>query len=473
MWPLPEDLTDGDIRGILYPGRISESGRKIPDYAYIHKEMAKPGVTLTLLWSEYCEQCESEKSIPYQYTQFCDYYKAFVYKTKATMRIKHKPAELLEVDWAGTTLSIIDNITGEPHKAYVFVATLPCSLYSYAEAFTSTITENWVTAHMHAYQFFSGVTRILVPDNLKTGVIQNTRNELVLNRVYQEMAEHYGTAIIPARPYSPKDKPSAEGAVGVISTWIIAALRNRKFFSLNELNIAIGEKLEEFNTKPFQKKNGSRLTAFVEEEQSYLLPLPASMYEIAVWAKATIQPDYLITVDRNKYSVPYEFIGKQVDIRYTGKAIEAFFHNNRIASHTRKYGISDPVILPEHMPEAHRQYLAYTATNFVEWASEVGYSTETVMKALLAANKVERQSYSSCKSLMKLADKYSVERIEDACLRALAYTPSPSLKNIQMILKTGQDRVKPEKDKTISKPSGGQYGITRGASYYGGGKSND
>lgn len=471
-WPLPDDLSDSDIKNILYPGRISESGRKMPDYAYIHREMAKPGVTLTLMWSEYCEQSESEKSIPYQYTQFCDYYKAFVCKTKATMRIKHKPAELLEVDWAGNTLSLTDSITGENHKAYVFIATLPCSLYSYAEAFTSTVTENWITAHMRAYQFFGGVTRILVPDNLKTGVIRNTRNELVLNRIYQEMAEHYGTAIIPARPYSPKDKPSAEGTVGVISTWIIAALRNRKFFSLHELNIAIQEKLVEFNTKPFQKKNGSRLSAFEDEEQPYLQPLPASMYEIAVWAIATIQPDYLINVDGNKYSVPHVFIGKQVDVRYTGKAIEAFFHNNRIASHTRRYGICDPVILPEHMPESHRQYLAYTTTNFLEWANGVGRFTETVMKALLAANKVERQSYPSCKTLMKLADKFSVERIEDACERALAYTPSPSLKNIQMILKTGQDRVKPEIDKNMSRPSG-QYGITRGAAYYGGGKSND
>jgi len=367
---------------------------------------------------------------------------------------------------------VTDSITGEPIKAYVFVATLPCSLYSYAEAFPSMISENWITAHIHSYQFFGGVTRILVPDNLKTGVILHTRSEVVLNKVYQELAEHYGTAIVPARSASPKDKPNAEGTVGIISTWIIAALRNRKFFSFDELNMAIKEKLVEFNKKPFQKKKGSRLSAFLEEENSYLLPLPTSTYELAVWSTATIQPDYLITVDKIKYSVPYVFIGKEVNIRYTGKSIEVFFQNNRISPHVRRYGNTDSIILPEHMPENHKQYLAYSTENFLDWASAVDISAHTVMKVLLAANKVERQSYPSCKTLMKLADKYSTQRIEDACSRALAYTSTPSLKNVQMILKTGQDRVKIEQPSTIKKQSG-KYGFTRGASYFGGGESND
>lgn len=471
-WPLLPDLTDDQIKALLYPERLAQKERKIPDYAYVHREMAKQGVNLTLLWSEYCEQCQNEKAIPYQYTQFCEHYKAYVSKTKATMRIKRKPGELLEVDWAGTTLTIADGITGESIKAYVFVAALPCSLYSYAEAFPSMITENWITAHIHAYQFFGGVTRILVPDNLKTGVISHSRTEVVLNKVYQEMAEHYGTAVIPARPASPKDKPNAEGAVGVISTWIIAALRNRKFFSFEELNLAIKEKLAEYNKKPFQKKNGSRLSAFEDEEKPYLLPLPASTYEIAVWATATIQPDYLITVDKIKYSIPYEFIGKQVNIRYTGKAIEVFFHNNRIASHIRRYGICDPVVLPEHMPENHRQYLAWNSETFLEWASGIGGSTEIVMKTFLATYKVEKQAYPLCSSLMKLADRYSVERIEDACTRALSYTPTPSIKGIKTILKTGQDSVKHNKVEQKLKPSG-CYGFTRGAAYFAGGESND
>ncbi|HZJ82729.1 MAG TPA: IS21 family transposase [Clostridia bacterium] len=470
-WPLPSDITNTDVRDILYPERAVESGRKMPDCSYLHKELAKPGVTLTLLWSEYCEKCHIEGLIPYQYTQFCEHYRAFASKTKATMRIKRKPGELLEVDWAGSTLVVVDEITGEIIPAYVFVAALPCSLYGYAEAFPSMKMENWINAHIHMYQFFGGATRIVVPDNLKVGVIKHTRNEIVLNKVYQEMAEHYGTAIIPARPVSPKDKPSVEGTVGVISTWVIAALRNEKFFSFSELNDAVKVKIKEFNSKPFQKKRGSRLSAFEEEEKPFLLPLPTSPYEMAVWSTATIQSDYLITVGKCKYSIPYEFIGHTVDIRYTSKTIEVFFQNNRIASHVRMYGICDPQILPEHMPDNHRKYLAWNKETFLDWAETVGPSTSIVMKALLASHKVEKLSYKSCGALMKLAGRYSVARIEEACGRALSYTPNPNLKNIQMILKTGQDKVKPEKETTKSQPSG-RYGFTRGAEYFGGGHND-
>lgn len=468
IWPLPPDMSNADLASLFYPEKSAEHGRKMPDCSYLHKELAKPGVTLTLLWSEYCEQSRAEKLIPYQYTQFCDYYRSYASKTKATMRIKRKPGELLEVDWAGNTLFVYDELTGEPMPAYVFVASLPCSLYSYAEVFPSMIMEHWINAHIHAYKFFGGVARILVPDNLKTAVTKHGRTEVSLNRVYQEMAEHYGTAVIPARPASPKDKPSAEGTVGVISTWIIAALRHEKFFSFAELNAAIQARLLEFNTKSFQKKKGSRLSAFEEEEKSFLQPLPASPYEMAVWSTASIQPDYLITVEKNKYSVPFEFIGHTVDIRYTSKTIEVFFQNNRIASHVRKYGMCDPQVLSEHMPENHRKYLAWTKEAFLEWAEGIGESTLSVMKSFIASVRVEQQSYKTCSSLMKLADRYSVTRIEDACKRALAYTPSPSLKSIQTILKTGQDKVKPDKDSDRPKSSG-KYGFTRGAEYFGGG----
>ncbi len=287
---------------------------------------------------------------------------------------------------------------------------------------------------------------------------------------YQEMAEHYGTAIIPARVRKPKDKPNAEGTVGVISTWIIAALRNEKFFTFEELNKAIREKLDKFNAEPFQKKEGSRFSAFVNEEKPFLLPLPASAYEMAVWATATIQADYLITVGNVKYSVPFDLIGQKVDIRYTSKTVEVFFHGNRMASHIRRHGVVDPIVIPEHMPENHRRYLEQGKDTYLKWASGVGPATETVMKAILGAHKVEQQSYRACGSLMKLSDRYSVARIEYACSRALQYTPSPSIKNIQTILKTGQDKVKPEKSiPTVS----GKYGFTRGADYFGGGDQND
>lgn len=467
-WPMPEQLTNGDIEQLFYPERGNNEGRKLPDFEYVYSELAKPGVTLSLLWAEYCAKCEQEHTIPYQHTQFNEKYHAFVASKKATLRIKRKPGETMEVDWVGDTLTVYDSAVGFEVTAYIFVACLPCSLYSYAEAFPDMKSNHWIEAHIHAYSYFGGVTRILVPDNLKTGVIKNTRTELVLNRSYHEMAEHYGTAIIPARPVTPKDKPNAEGTVGIIETWILAALRNRKFFSFNELNVAIKEKLLEFNAKPFQKKKGSRSLAFLEEEKDFLIPLPASPYETAVWSTATIQPDYLITVGDCKYSVPYEFISKKVDIRATESSIEVFYHNNRIASHMRKNYSRDPIYTPEHMPENHRKFLAYNTESFLDWSESVGVSTHLVVKNFLYMHKVEQQGFKPCVSLMRLADRYSTERLENACMKALSYTPSPSLKNISTILKNGQDKVPTTKVKPSDNSA--QYGITRGASYFRGGE---
>lgn len=469
-WPIPETLTNKDIEQLFYPGRGTNEGRRLPDYEYIYNELAKPGVTLSLLRAEYCAKCEAEHTIPYQHTQFNEKYHAYAASKKATLRIKRKPGETMEVDWIGDTLKVYDSANCCEIQAYIFVAVLPCSLYGYVEAFPDMKSNHWIEAHVHAYSFFGGVTRILVPDNLKTGVIKNTRTELILNRSYHEMAEHYGTAIIPARPVKPKDKPNAEGTVKVLETWILAALRNRKFFTFQELNKAIHKKLEEFNAKPFQKKQGSRLSAFLEEERDFLMPLPASPYETAVWSTATIQPDYLITVGNCKYSVPYEFIGKKVDIRAAENSIEVFYHGDRIASHVRKMYAPEPIYLPEHMPENHRKFLEYNTESFLDWGKSMGHSTHLVIKHFLFMHKVEQQGYKSCASLMKLADRYGTDRLENACAKALSYTPSPSLKNISTILKNGQDKVVLTSESArVSNKESLKYGITRGASYYKGG----
>ena len=469
-WPIPETLTNKDIEQLFYPGRGTNEGRRLPDYEYIYNELAKPGVTLSLLWAEYCAKCEAEHTIPYQHTQFNEKYHAYAASKKATLRIKRKPGETMEVDWIGDTLKVYDSANCCEIPAYIFVAVLPCSLYGYAEAFPYMKSNHWIEAHVHAYSFFGGVTRILVPDNLKTGVIKNTRTELIINRSYHEMAEHYGTAIIPARPVKPKDKPNAEGTVKVLETWILAALRNRKFFTFQELNKAIHKKLEEFNAKPFQKKKGSRLSAFLEEERDFLMPLPASPYETAVWSTATIQPDYLITVGNCKYSVPYEFIGKKVDIRAAENSIEVFYHGDRIASHVRKMYAPEPIYLPEHMPENHRKFLEYNTESFLDWGKSMGHSTHLVIKHFLFMHKVEQQGYKSCASLMKLADRYGTDRLENACAKALSYTSNPSLKNISTILKNGQDKVVLTSESArVSNKESLKYGITRGASYYKGG----
>jgi len=464
-WEKARTMSQQEVSLKLFPADTGVLTYKMPDYEHVHREMQKSGVTLTLLWVEYCEQCRKNGELPYKSTQFNKYYADFVHKTKATMHLDHKPGETMQVDWAGQTAGIVDTDTGALITAYVFVAVLPYSGYAYVEAFMDMKQEAWITAHVNAYRFFGGTTRILTPDNLKTGVVKNTRDEVVLNKSYQELAEHYGTAIIPARPKSPKDKAFVEGSVGVVSTWIIAAIRNQQFLSLDELNQAIHKKLDEFNHKPFQKKEGSRATSF-EEERLFLLPLPAAPFELAVWKIATVQYNYHISVEHMNYSVPYEYIKQKVDVRLTRSTVEIFFSGNRIASHPRLHGhFCQYSTVDVHMPPEHQEYLQWNGERFLRWAEQIGAHTAAVVRLLLTANKVEQQGYKSCMALLKLADKYSAMRMEAASKKALSFTPTPSLKVIQSILKSGQDQL-PEQEPEILPPKVTPYSFTRGAEYY-------
>jgi transposase len=465
-WPLEDATTDRALQALFYPERVNKADRKEPDYQYIHDELAKDGVTLTLLWSEYCEACRLGGTIPYMSTQFCDKYRKWARLTKATMRIKHKPGNAVMVDWAGNTLDIHDSVTGEITAAYLFVAVLPCSCYAYVEPSLNMKSESWIACHVNMYSHFGGSTRLIIPDNLRTGIDRNTRYETIINRSYYELTEYYDTAVVPARVERAQDKSAVEGTVKHTSTWITAALRNRKFFSMHELKAAVAEKLEEFNARDFQKREGSRLTAFLNEEKSFLKPLPASPYEPAIWSKATVQRDYLISDDKNKFSVPFDLIGETVDIRITRNTIEAFFHGGRVASHPRpEERLRDPIVNPDHMPENHRKYLSYNDEDFLSWAGGCGEKTYAVVKSFLESGKVSEQGYKACASLTKLADRYGYERVEKACDRALAYTSQPSIRNIATILKNGQDRLRREPESRTA-TAGSKYGITRGADYF-------
>ena len=466
-WQATESLSDSELSAKLFPPLGVGLGYKIPDYEFIHRELAKSGVTLQLLWFEYCDKCRDAGEIPYQLTQFKKYYRDYVVKTKATMHINRKPGEIMEVDWAGQTAKLIDTDTGEEIDAYVFVAALPYSGYAYVEAFLSQKQDAWIAAHVNAYGFFGGVTRILVPDNLKTGVVKNTKIETVLNKTYQELAEHYGTAIIPARIRAPKDKPTVEGAVGNISTFILAAIRNQRFFSLREMNAVIREKLHAFNHKPFQKKEGSRASVFAEE-RTFLLPLPKNAFELASWKIATVQYNYHVSVDGQFYSVPYEYIKRKVDVRLTRNVVEIIFEGIRVCSHVRLHGRQGQYSTQEaHMPPNHQQYTQWNGDRFRKWAAKIGENTATIVETILTGYKVEQQGYRACMALLKMADTYTPERLETACGRALSYTPRPSYKAIQAILKSGQDKIS-EKSSAPSDPS--PFGFTRGADYYGRGR---
>jgi len=465
-WETHKTRNNAELALLLFPAEQKQPAFKKPDYEYVHREMAKSGVTLSLLWAEYCEQCRANGEIPYKTTQFNKYYGEYVQKTKATMHITRKPGEIMEVDWAGQTAGIKDTDTGDPIKAFVFVAVLPYSGYAYAEAFLSQNQEAWITAHVNAFGFFGGVTRILVPDNLKTGITRHGRQEITVNKTYQELAEHYGTAVIPTRVRAPKDKATVEGSVGIISTWIIAALRNQQFLSLWELNEAVHSKLKDFNDKPFQKKEGSRTSLF-EEERMFLIPLPQFPYELAEWKVATVQFNYHITVDGENYSVPYEYIKQKVNVRVTKRVVEVFFGNNRVASHLRLTGRPGQYsTYEEHMPKEHREYSAWNGERFIDWAAQIGECTETVVRSFLTRNRVEQQGYKSCMALLKMADTYSVSRLERSCSRALSFTDRPSLKSIQNILKSGQDKLPADETPPKELPGTQSHAFTRGKDFF-------
>jgi transposase len=328
--------------------------------------------------------------------------------------------------------------------------------------------ENWIEAHVNAYAFYGGVTRILIPDNLKTGVDAVTRSETIINKTYQEMAEHYGTAVIPARVKAPNDKPNAEGAVRTVRMWILAAIRNRTFFSLVELNKAIRSKLAEYNERPFQRETFSRRDRYLEERE-FLLPLPKHPFELAIWKKATVAKDYHVKVSDKYFSAPYEYIGKRVDVRITKNIIEIFYEGLRICSHQKDdRGHGKYVTTEAHMPPSHQKYGEWNGDRFRRWAKKIGPGTALVIESFLTSAKVEQQSYKTCNALLHLSGKYSPELLEVACTRVISFMPRPSYKAVESVLRSGKGLIAQEDSATSSADDVEQYGFIRGAEYYGG-----
>lgn len=467
-WPLDDSVSNEMLQSILFPDKYaSASGYMEPDYKRIHAKLAEDGVTLTLLWAEYNEECIKTGKKPYMMTQFGEKYRRWARITKATMRIHHKPGDAMEVDWAGQTLPIYDSVTGESSKAYLFVAVLPCSCYAYAELRPDMKQESWLLCHIHAYSYFGGVTRLLIPDNLRTGVISNTKYETVLNNSYKELAEYYDTAIVPCRVESPKDKSHAESTVKYAETWILAALRNEHFFTFEEAASAVRIKLDELNDKAFKTPNrqGSRRSSFLEEEKTFMKPLPPKPYEPSTWIPdMKVGYDYLVSDGVNKYSVPFDLIGEKVDVRITSDTVEVLFHGNRVALHLREKTLKkDPIINPDHMTPEHRKYLNYNTDDFLLWAGTVGDSTKEVVKYFLSAGKEPEQGFKYCASLTKLADKYGGDRLEQVCSKVIMHTSTPSVRIISTVLKSGQEN----EDVSPAEPDyENSYGITRGEAYF-------
>jgi len=438
-WPLPEGLDDAALEARLFTRAAlpATAARPLPDWAALDRELRKgKNVTLALLHLEYKEQHPTG----YQYTQFCRHYHAWRGTVDLVMRQEHKAGEKCFVDWAGQTMPIIDPATGEISlEAQIFVGVLGASSFTYAEAFPSQELVHWIAGHTHAFEAWGGCPRIVVPDNPRTGVTKAHRYEPILNRSYEEMAAHYGVAVIPARPRRPRDKALAEIGVQVVQRWILARLRKRQFFGVAELNAAIAELLAWLNERPFKKLEGSRAKLFEAIDRPALRPLPATRYEFATWKTATVNIDYHVEVDHHYYSVPYQLAREVVDVRLSATTVEILQRGRRVASHLRSGMRGKPTTASEHMPESHRRHLEWTPGRIVRWAEETGPQTASLVKAVMEGRPHPEQGYRSCLGIMRLGKRYGEGRLEAACTRALAIR-GHSYRSVESILKNGLDR---------------------------------
>ena len=434
-WPAAARLDDTQLERRLFPPPPSpRAARPPPDWGAVHRELKRKGVTLQLLWDEY----KAAHPRGYQYSTFCLRYRRWRSRLDVVMRQDHRAGEKLFVDYAGQTASVIDRTTGEVRPAQVFVAVMGASNYTYAEATGSQGLADWIGSHVRALQYFGAVPEIVVPDNLKSGVVRAHRYEPQLNRSYQEWGAHYGAAILPARPGRPRDKAKAEAGVLVVERWILARLRHGQAFSLTELNEAIGEWLERLNARPFKKLPGCRRSLFESLDRPAMRPLPARPYEYAEWKKVRVHIDYHVEIDRHYYSAPYALVKRQLDARITAHTVELLHQGRRVASHGRSPHRGGHTTVPEHMPKAHRAYAGWTPQRLVRWARKNGPSTAALIGRILAARVHPQQGFRSCLGVMRLGERYGEKRLEAACRRALALGAC-AYKNVESILKNGLD----------------------------------
>ncbi|MCC6174768.1 MAG: IS21 family transposase [Chloroflexi bacterium] len=461
-WPLPEEMDDRVLEGRLFASAALPPARTrpLPEWSTVHRELRRKGVTLQLLWMEYKERHPDG----YQYTQFCRHYRAWQRGLDVVMRQEHRAGERLFVDFAGQTIPIVDPHTGEISEAELFVAVLGASSYTYAEATPSQALPHWIAAHVHAFEYFGGAARIIVPDNLRAGVSRAHRYEPELNRTYAEMAAHYGAAVIPARPRKPRDKAKAESGVLIVERWIAAALRNRTFFSMAEANAAIRERLEWLNARPFAKLPGSRRSLFSDIDRPALRPLPARRYVFATWRTAKVNIDYHhVEVERHWYSVPYQLVGQRIDVRLSAASVECFVAGRRVASHLRSSKPGRHTTLPAHMPESHRRHLEWTPGRIVRWAERSGPATGRLVTAILESRPHPEQGFRSCLGILRLGRRYGDERLEAAAARAIAIR-ALSYRSVESILKAGLDHA-PLPDAAAPAPIR-RHANLRGATYY-------
>ncbi len=460
-WPLPDHLDDAALERLFFPRPAAcAAPRSTPDWESLHRELRRKGVTRILLWQEYRDAHPDG----YQLTQFYELYNRWRGKVDLVMRQDHRAGEKLFVDYAGQTVPIVDRKTGEVlFDAQIFVAVMGASSYSYAEATRTQSLPDWIGSHVRTFAFLGGVPEIVVPDNLKSGITKPCRYEPDINPTYHAMAAHYGTAVIPARVKKAKDKAKVEAGVLLVERWILAALRNRTFGNLSELNEAIRDLLARLNDRPFQKLPGSRRTMFEAVDRPALRPLPATPYVFEEWSYARVGIDYHVDVDGHYYSVPYALVRKKVDIRATRSTVEVLFRGSRVASHARSFLKGRHTTVHDHMPSSHRRYAEWTPERIRRWAATVGPQTETHVGAIMEHRPHPEQGFRAALGIMRLAKQYGNDRLEAACKRASKYRLY-SYKGVANILATGADRLDERKNTPDVPPI--VHDNIRGPGYY-------
>lgn len=442
-------------------GRGKSRGHVAPDFAAIHQELKKNGVTLALLWEEY-RQTRGEAA--YQYSRFCDLYRDYAKGLKRSMRQAHRAGEKLFADYAGDTVPIIDAATGEIRRAHIFVAVLGASNYTYACATAAETQADWLNGLGRALQFIGGVPELIVPDNPRALIGEANRYEPEPQRAMAEFAAHYGTAVLPARPYRPQDKAKVEVGVQIVQRWILARLRHRRFFSLAELNEAISGLVDDLNRRPFRKLPGCRRDAYESLDRPALRPLPATPFEYAHWKKARANIDYHVEVDGHYYSVPHTLVRQEIEVRLTPSGVECFFKGKRVAAHRRSPHRGAHSTVPEHMPASHRAHAEWTPGRMLNWAATLGSATTQIVRFQLESRPHPEQGYRACLGIMRLARQYGPERLEAACARAIALG-AHRYKSVASILKAGLDRqpLPGAQPHELILPT---HANVRGASYY-------
>jgi transposase len=444
-WQDAEAMSDAEVEARLFTqvGRNEPSARAPIDLGYVHLELRRAGVTLELLWSEYQEAVADGGSglRPYQYSRFCELYRAYAKKLSPVMRQTHRAGEKAFIDFSGRKPRLVDRETGEWIEVELFVMVLGASNYTYAEATLTQTLPDFVGATVRGLEYFGGVPEILVPDQLRSAVSRPDRCEPEINATYAEMGAQYGTAIVPARPRKPRDKAKVEGGVLIAQRWIVACLRNRRFFSLEELNAAIWELLEKLNTRPFQKLEGCRQSAFEKLDRPALRPLPSQRYEMGAWKLGVgVNVDHHFEYDHRHYSVPCELIGEKVDVRATANVIEVWRDHRRVTSHERSYGPSGTAVTkPEHRPRSHREWGEWPSERLVGWALTKGARTGEVAAAILERGQHPESGRRACLKLMRMGERYGQERLEAACDRALRIG-NPTARSVEATLKNGLEK---------------------------------